>query len=156
MDDHFRLRATRPADLDTLVHLETTSFSDPWTAAMLAGALAGDGAVALVAERDDEVVASVIARVAGDEGEVLTIAVAVDHRRQGLGRRVLEAAVAAMAERGVRTAWLEVRPSNLAARRMYLAAGFVAVGVRRGYYRRPTEDALVLKRQLSVPGSSEG
>jgi ribosomal-protein-alanine N-acetyltransferase len=55
-----------------------------------------------------------------------------------------------MATAGARSVWLEVRTSNVAARMMYLAAGFVAAGVRRGYYRRPTEDALILRLEIAA------
>jgi ribosomal-protein-alanine N-acetyltransferase len=103
--------------------------------------------VTLVVESGGKVLGSVMARQAADEGEILTIAVDPGHRRQGLGHRLLEAATAQMAAAGVRTVWLEVRTSNVAARMMYLGSGF---GVRRGYYRRPTEDALILRRQVSA------
>ncbi len=61
---------------------------------------------------------------------------------------MLDAALAAMTDRGARAVWLEVRLSNAAARAMYQRRGFVAAGVRRGYYRLPPEDALVLRREL--------
>jgi ribosomal-protein-alanine N-acetyltransferase len=64
--------------------------------------------------------------------------------------------VAELAAQGVATIWLEVRPSNQAAQRMYRAAGFVASGMRRGYYRRPTEDALVLSLRVASRGAGAG
>ena len=57
----------------------------------------------------------------------------------------------ALVARGARTVWLEVRPSNQAARALYRAVGFAAAGVRRGYYRRPPEDALVLSWHPAAP-----
>ena len=148
MVDDCRIRPTTPADLPALARLEGSAFSDPWSLAMLEEALAARGAITLVAELGGEVIGSVMARHVADEGEILTIAVDPAHRRQGLGRVLLGAALARMAEVGVKAVWLEVRTSNVAARMMYLGCGFVAAGVRRGYYRRPTEDALILKRQL--------
>jgi ribosomal-protein-alanine N-acetyltransferase len=155
MVDDCRIRPTTPADLPALERLEGSAFSDPWSLAMLEEALAARGAVTLVAERDRLVIGSIMARHVADEGEVLTVAVDPAHRRQGLGRELLEAALSRMVDAGVRTVWLEVRTSNVAARMMYLGAGFVAAGVRRGYYRRPTEDALILKRELPAsPGTA--
>lgn len=151
MASRFRLRPTVSTDLPALVALERAAFSDPWTAAQLADALADEAAVALVLERAGEVVGSVLARVVADEAEILTIAVAPESRRRGHGRALLDAAIAAAAARGARTVWLEVRESNRAARAMYLAAGFVAAGVRRGYYRRPPEDAIVLCHRVAPP-----
>jgi len=64
---------------------------------------------------------------------------------------LLEAALDLLVRRGGREVFLEVRVSNLAARRLYEAAGFRVVGVRPRYYRRPVEDALVLRRALAPP-----
>lgn len=155
MVDDCRIRPTAPADVAALARLEGSAFSDPWTVAMLEEALAARGAVSLVAERNGEVIGSVMGRRIADEGEILTIAVDPAHRRRGLGRRLLEAALERMDADGVRIVWLEVRTSNVAARMMYLASGFVAAGVRRGYYRRPTEDALILKHEIAAsPGTA--
>jgi ribosomal-protein-alanine N-acetyltransferase len=150
MADGYRIRPTAPADLPALGELEGSAFSDPWSLAMLEEALALRGAIALVAESGGQVIGSVMGRQVADEGEILTIAVDPGHRRKGLGGRLLRAALQQMAAAGVATVWLEVRSSNLVARMMYLANGFVAAGVRRGYYRRPTEDALILKHEIAA------
>jgi len=60
-----------------------------------------------------------------------------------------------MAAGCVRTAFLEVRESNDAARGLYGSRGFSEIGRRRGYYRRPVEDALVMRRVLEVPEGEE-
>ena len=99
----------------------------------------------LVAETKDRVVGYVVALDAADEGEILNVAVAPDVRRGGIGRALVQAVIAALAERGVRQIYLEVRESNAGARVMYGALGFQEVGRRRGYYRRPVEDAIVLR-----------
>jgi [ribosomal protein S18]-alanine N-acetyltransferase len=155
MDNHFRLRPAHPADLDALAALEKVSFSDPWTSSELRRALGWSDTVALVAEDGDGlVVGYILCRMVLDEGEVLTIAIEPAMRRAGIGRGLLDAALQAMRDRGVRTAWLEVRKSNAPARALYANAGFVAAGLRRGYYRRPPEDALVLRVDLTARASS--
>ena len=70
---------------------------------------------------------------------------APDVRRGGIGRALVQAVISALAARGVRQIYLEVRESNAGARAMYGALGFQEVGRRRGYYRRPAEDAIVLR-----------
>jgi ribosomal-protein-alanine N-acetyltransferase len=150
MVEPFRIRPTAPADLAALVHLEGSAFSDPWTARMLEEALVAVGAVNFVALAEERVAGSIMARQVAGEGEILTIAVEPGLRRRGVGRSLLNAAIDAMASHGTHTVWLEVRESNTAARVMYLGAGFVAAGVRRGYYRRPTEDAVILKREIAA------
>ena len=89
-----------------------------------------------------------LARVAADEAEILTLAVLPERRRQGIAARLLTAAMAAASGRGARRMLLEVAESNLAARRLYAAAGFRPVGRRARYYASG-EDALVLAAALS-------
>lgn len=156
MADRYRIRPATSADLASLALLEEASFSDPWSSTMIADALQASGAVALVAvDPDQRIVGSVLGRRVADEAEILTIAVEPELRGLGIGRRLLDHTVASLAEAGARTVWLEVRPSNLAARRMYQEAGFVAVGMRRNYYRRPTEDAIILSLRIASGGAGE-
>ena len=96
----------------------------------------------------------VLGRVVAGEAELLTIAVAPDRRRAGLGRHLTAAFLAEARSRGAESAFLEVAASNAVARALYAAAGFTAAGQRRGYYHAPDgrrEDALVLVRSLGEP-----
>ncbi|MGK7869279.1 GNAT family N-acetyltransferase [Falsiroseomonas sp. E2-1-a20] len=90
----------------------------------------------------------VLARVAADEAEILTLAVVPEARRAGLGGALLAEAMAAAVLRGAGTMFLEVSEANRAAQALYGAAGFAEVGRRRRYYSDGT-DALVLRRALS-------
>ena len=90
----------------------------------------------------------VLARQAADEAEILMLAVLPAARRQGLGRRLVEACAAEAARHGATTLFLEVAAGNDAARALYRATGFAQVGRRRGYYADGA-DALVLRRPLS-------
>ena len=104
-------------------------------------------ALFLVAEADGGAVAGyVVALDAADEGEILNLAVAPSGRRHGLGRTLVEEVLDALADRGVRKVYLEVRESNAPARALYAAHGFKEAGRRKRYYRRPEEDAIVLRR----------
>jgi len=80
--------------------------------------------------------------------EILNFAVRPDRRREGLGRKLLEKALEWGRSFEAENALLEVRASNLAALNFYDQQGFVAVGRRKGYYRAPVDDALVLSRRL--------
>ena len=73
----------------------------------------------------------------------------------GFGRRLLEHLMERAAAGGVNEAFLEVRPSNLAAIRLYQRLGFEQIGIRRGYYQAPDgrEDAIVLKLMLRQTGT---
>ena len=89
----------------------------------------------------------ILARVAADEAEVLTLAVDPTVQRYGLGRLLLEQAMATAGQRGAKAAFLEVASGNAPARALYEAASFVMVGRRNGYYAGGG-DALVLQRPL--------
>ena len=86
----------------------------------------------------------VLARVAADEAEILTLTVAPGVRRRGVGRRLVEQAMRTAGLRGATTMLLEVAAGNLPAQRLYSAAGFRVVGRRRDYYAAG-EDALILR-----------
>lgn len=103
-------------------------------------------ALFLVAEGEGErIVGYVVALDAADEGEILNLAVAPTGRRHGLGRALVEHVLEALRARGIRHVYLEVRESNAPARALYAGHGFREVGRRSQYYRRPVEDAIVLR-----------
>ncbi len=97
--------------------------------------------------------AFILARVAADEAEILTLAVAPALRRQGRARALLTHAARHAGAAGATALFLEVSDANLAARGLYQAAGFRAVGKRRGYYASG-ETALVLRLELSPCAAS--
>ena len=89
----------------------------------------------------------ILARTVADEAEVLTLAVAPAAQRQGIGRALLQQALATARERGAAAIFLEVAASNMPARALYAAAGLDVVGQRPRYYP-DGGDALVLRRAL--------
>jgi [ribosomal protein S18]-alanine N-acetyltransferase len=123
--------------------IEQRVFADPWSTLDFRDCVSY--ALFLVAEDQGRIAGYVVALDAADEGEILNLAVAEGGRRRGLGRALVEAIVAALSERGVRQVYLEVRESNAAARALYAAFGFKDVGRRQAYYRRPVEDAIILR-----------
>lgn len=84
-----------------------------------------------------------------DEMEILRVAAAEPFRRRGLALRLLEAGMVEAHAVGAETAFLEVRPVNLPARRLYERLGFVPAGRRPGYYADAREDALIWTRALT-------
>jgi ribosomal-protein-alanine N-acetyltransferase len=97
----------------------------------------------------------IITRIAADEVEVLTLAVIPKVRRQGIGKRLIDAALTLAQARGARTAFLEVSVNNHAAQALYERAGFEPAGRRKRYYADGT-DALVLRRTLSPGATTAG
>jgi ribosomal-protein-alanine N-acetyltransferase len=103
-------------------------------------------ALFLVADGDDAKIAGyIVALEAADSGEILNLAVAPGGRRHGLGRALVKQVVETLRGRGVQEIYLEVRESNAPARALYAGHGFKEVGRRKQYYRRPLEDAIVLR-----------
>jgi ribosomal-protein-alanine N-acetyltransferase len=145
MDARCRIRAASTADLDAIARIEAASFADPWPRRAFQAHLRD---LFLVAESTSGVAGYLVARLMGDEAEILNVAVRPDARGAGLGRTLLEGALVAL--RGLKAAavFLEVRVSNAAARQLYETAGFTEVGRRRGYYSAPVEDALILRRDF--------
>jgi ribosomal-protein-alanine N-acetyltransferase len=124
-----------------LAALHAACFPDPWNAAAISALLVAPDSFAYAHEDG-----FVLARAAGGEAEILTLAVAPAARGQGLGRRLLHAAVARARELGAETMFLEVGTENPAALALYARLGFTKVGTRKGYYRGG--DALVLRLPL--------
>jgi ribosomal-protein-alanine N-acetyltransferase len=108
----------------------------------------------LVAVDRGSVAGYVIGHSAADEGEILNLGVAPAHRRRSVGHALVAAMLAALRARGARVAYLEVRDSNTAARRLYEALGFREVARRARYYRRPVEDAVILRAGIGAAGAA--
>jgi ribosomal-protein-alanine N-acetyltransferase len=135
-------------DLRQIAELETMAFSDPWSLASFETVLSEESVFFGVA-RDadgDGVLGYVVAWFAADESEIANLAVREPTRRRGIGSALLDAALAEAVRRGAVAMYLEVRESNDAARGLYASRGFEEVGRRRKYYRKPVEDAIVLRR----------
>jgi [ribosomal protein S18]-alanine N-acetyltransferase len=143
------VRAATRQDVDAIHAIEVASFADPWTHRSFVSLLSEPAVYFHVAEAPDGGVAGyVVAWCVVDEAEIANVAVAPAARGTGMGASLLDAALAHAAGRGCLAAYLEVRESNAPARALYASRGFGAVGRRRGYYRHPVEDALVLRCAL--------
>ena len=148
MAARFRIRVAEANDAAALEPLERRCFSDPWSEAGLREMLASPHVISRVAERGASIAGYAFARWVTTTGEIMNLAVAPEERRKGLARQLLEAVLEGLLARGVEEVFLEVRVSNQAAQALYLSRGFQVAGMRRAYYRKPTEDALVLRLQL--------
>lgn len=140
------MREARAADAAALAALHAAAFppNEAWDAAAIGALLAMPGAFGLVLPGDG----FVLARVAADEAEILTLAVVPAERRKGQGGALLVAAMAQAAARGAAAMFLEVSEANAAARALYAAAGFAEAGRRRRYYPDGS-DALLLRAELA-------
>ena len=154
-------RLATEQDLDAVSALEAECFTNPWTRDMLSAELARNqfARVYILRLPDTPVAAFCACWIVVDELHINTIAVARQHRRQGLGKALMLHILDEMSGEGIQRATLEVRRSNDAARQLYSALGFRVAAVRPGYYTHPDEDALIMWRdalELAVPAVVEG
>ncbi len=136
-----------PEDLAAL-HARCFTIPRPWSAAEFAGFLA-DPLAFLLVEGD---AGFLLGRAVAGEAELLTLAVAPEARRRGLGQRLVGRFLYQARLRGAASAFLEVAADNAPAQALYERAGFAPAGRRRGYYAGPDGrglDALVLRRELA-------
>ena len=143
------LRPVRAEDAPRLAAIDAETNPSPWSASAFRESIAGTRGIALCGE-DAVVLGFVIYTAVAGACEILELAVTLSARRRGLGRRLLDAAIADALGEGARRCILEVRESNVAARALYARAGFLVDGRRKAYYRthEGREDALLMSCDL--------
>jgi [ribosomal protein S18]-alanine N-acetyltransferase len=146
--DSVTFREMTSRDLTEIVRLEALIFPDAWPESSFREMLADKDWGALVAETDGRIVGYACYLVVVDEAHVANIAVHPDYRRKSVAKRLLDRILGVAREESCVQVFLEVRPSNTAARTFYEHAGFVELYRRPRYYRQPVEDALVMVMKL--------
>lgn len=132
--------------IDQIAQLEQACFSSPWTANMLTDALFDTQASFIVAEDGEgNVLGYAGLHVIVDEGYIDNVAVEPDARRHGVASALLDV-FCRFGEANLAFLSLEVRASNQAAIALYEKHGFAQVGLRKNYYEKPKEDAVIMTR----------
>ena len=147
------IRPMRSSDVADVVAIERSAYQFPWSEGIFRDCLRV-GYLCRVVTISRQLMAYAVMSFGAGEAHILNLCVAEAHRRRGVGQQLLLALLERAGAAGMREAFLEVRPSNVAAIRLYLALGFEQVGMRRGYYQAVNgrEDAAVLKRVLRSSG----
>jgi ribosomal-protein-alanine N-acetyltransferase len=151
-----RLMTTR--DLPGVLALEAALFGEEaWSREMLAGELSQQPATRyyLAAEQDGTLIGYAGLLTAGEQADVLTIAVAAAEQGRGIGSRLLAALLGRARQRGCTEVFLEVRTDNTRAQRLYQWWGFTEIGIRKAYYQPSGTDAIVMRRDLAVAAGAE-
>jgi ribosomal-protein-alanine N-acetyltransferase len=140
------IRKMRHEDLDQVHAIETRCFSTPWQLTSFKYEIDNIDAILKVASFDIDIVGYVCIRNILDVTHVLDIAVKHDVRHMGIASMLLSSALQELrtARPDTKTITLEVRESNIAAIRLYEKFGFNEIGRRRDYYKKPTEDAVLM------------
>jgi [ribosomal protein S18]-alanine N-acetyltransferase len=149
------IRPMRGLDVAEVVAIERASYQFPWSEGIFRDCLRV-GYVCRVMTVGRQVMAYGVMSFGAGEAHILNLCVGETYRCRGVGKRLLTTLLERAAAAGMGEAFLEVRPSNTTAIRLYQAMGFEQVGMRRGYYQAAggREDAAVLKRVLPKTGAS--
>lgn len=129
--------------------LEAATFSLPWDEAAIRGELENPLALWLAAVGEDGTVLGYVgSQTCFEDADILNVAVVPAVRRRGIAAALMRELEVRLAPKGVERITLEVRASNVPAIRLYEGLGYTQVGLRKGYYEKPREDALILQKQL--------
>jgi len=150
---HLSLLWATPEHVAAISRLHATVFDDRWDESAVERLLSNPGSIALLASLSAPAVIGgfVLAQVAADEAEILSIAVTPEWRRKGVARRLVDAVKRGATRGGARALFLEVAASNANAIGLYARAGFAGSGRRRDYYTRKDgtrEDAIVMRCEI--------
>ncbi len=139
-----------------IVAIENASFTCPWSEKSFNEAFASPNVTIYAAVSDDDaVVGFACIMTLDEESEILNIAVAPTSRKCGIGEALLHAMIENAQANGVLDFYLEVRESNATARHLYEKNGFIPLGVRRKYYIKPVEDAIVMRKSVGAGTEEE-
>jgi len=141
------IRPMSEDDLDAVVRIEQATFKFPWTSKFFAADLNRPQSIMRVARTDEQLVGYCVAWHVADELHLANIAIDSEFRHQGIGTTLLNELLKLGQEAGVKTVYLEVRLSNLAAQSFYIKHGFTHSYTRQKYYP-DGEDALIFERRL--------
>src|SRR5579863_5852559 len=144
-----QIRQMVESDVQSVVAVERASYQFPWSEGIFRDCLRV-GYVCRVVTAAEDVIGYGVMSVGAGEAHILNLCISDAFRCQGIGRRLLGYLIERGTAAGMSEAFLEVRPSNTAAIRLYLSCGFEQVGMRRGYYQAVggREDAAVLRLGL--------
>lgn len=146
---HFEIADVTLEHIDEIEELEKLCFSLPWSRQALISQLPDDMHMFIAAIDDDGLVLGYVGMMyVLDEGYISNVAVSPEHRRLGIADSLISALVEKANKKGLSFVTLEVRKSNVPAIELYRKNGFCEVGLRKNYYAKPTEDAILMTRFL--------
>lgn len=142
--------AMTEAHVAAVAELEKVCFADPWSEKSVASELHNELSVWLVALDGETVVGYIGSQTVCGETDMMNVAVAPAYRRRGIAEGLIAALIGVLREKESHSLTLEVRQSNEPARKLYEKQGFEQVGLRKNYYRKPKENALILRKEWKM------
>lgn len=144
------VRELKVEDSAAVAEMEQQIFSDSWSEKSVLETVQQKQSVCFAAEKAGHLLGYLLAYHAADEAEIARIAVQKEARRQGAAGKLMQALEHYCEEHKMENLLLDVRESNEAARSFYTKNGFVEDGIRQGFYVNPSEDAVLMSRQLGA------
>ncbi|MBQ8001546.1 MAG: ribosomal protein S18-alanine N-acetyltransferase [Ruminococcus sp.] len=129
--------------------VEESCFQSPWSENTIEALLKSDNAQCFGCFENDTLVGYIALEWVLDEGSLTNLAVLPSYRRRGIAEKLTEALLEEAIKKDLQFVTLEVRVSNTPASNLYRKMGFDEVGVRKGYYSNPREDALLMTKYLA-------
>lgn len=154
LNDKYHIRLLKESDLEDIWTIEQTSYLQPWTFEQFKQELTNPVSFILGCMIENQLAGYLCYWWIAGEMQILNIATAIQFRRHGVAKRLLEDAFKRCAAQGLASSWLEVRASNLVAQTLYRQYGFKVEGCRRAYYQ-DGEDALVMVREFDIERAQE-
>lgn len=142
------IREMSPGDVPVIAEIEKASYTMPWSETSFLSEIYSRHSITRVAELNGNIVAYVCIKQVADEGVLMNLTVHPLYRRQGIANMIFSNSLDDLRTNGCRFLFLEVRISNIAAKKLYEKLNFKVIGTRKDYYLRPTEDALVMMLEL--------
>ena len=148
MNNSIIIRRMSYKDIPEVAYVEKTCFSMPWSEKSFEDSLSLDYAYFFTAECDNKIVGYVGMYQVADEGDITNIAVLPQYRRNGIAGRLISEVKNISKELGIRVINLEVRESNENAISLYKKNGFKDMGIRKNFYEKPVENAIIMENEI--------
>ncbi|MDP3387958.1 MAG: ribosomal protein S18-alanine N-acetyltransferase [Eubacteriales bacterium] len=142
------LRTCSVNNLTRLLRIENRCFENPWTINMLVSEILNPDTHFLCLWKDDEMLGYISLWLVLDTANINNIAIDIPFQNKGYGSYLLTKSIEALKSENINEVTLEVRQSNESALRLYRSNGFEIIGVRKDYYRKPTEDAYIMSKSI--------
>jgi ribosomal-protein-alanine N-acetyltransferase len=150
--ENIRFRPMTMADIDEIMVIERSAYRIPWSQGFFLQELQVTCARSILAELNGKIIGYILYWLLPDMIDIHNVAIHVDYRRRGIARLLLAQVLAQAGAQLISRVTLEVRKSNLPAQRLYESFGFVATGLRKGYYSDNGEDALAMTLEVAPKG----
>lgn len=144
-----QIREMTHEDLPEIMRMERELFSDPWPELAFLDDIEGRFSYPFVAHIDNVIVGYVIFWIGAKDGHLTNIAVDKKYQRKSIAKKLLSFILRFAQENNLSQILLEVRPSNTAAVTLYESYGFENLAIQRSYYNNPSEDCLMMKKDLA-------